>query len=140
MSFVLSAVLRRAPKRFAFRTFAITLTTALIVLFLPGTAFAVGTPSAPAQPTVTHGDGSITVSFVAPADNGSAIAFYTAACTSSDGGASGTSNATAGPIVVAGLDNGKTYTCTVNATNANGTGSNSVPSASTVPAAIPDST
>src|SRR5260221_11895819 len=98
MSFAHAVETRRASKLFAFRTFAITLTTALIVLFLPGTAFAVGAPSAPAQPTVTHGDGSITVSFVAPADNGSAIAFYTAACTSSDGGASGTSNAATGPL------------------------------------------
>ena len=94
MSFVLSAVSRRAPKRFAFRTFAITLTTALIVLFLPGTAFAAGEPAAPAQPTVTHGDGTITVSFVAPADNGSAILFYTATCTSSDGGVAGSNSAT----------------------------------------------
>ena len=98
MSFVLSAVSRRVPKRLRFRTFAITLTTALVVLFLSGTAFAVGEPSAPAQPTVTHGDGTITVSFVAPADNGSAILFYTTACTSSDGGVAGTNSASASPI------------------------------------------
>ena len=88
------------------------------MLFLPGTAFAVGEPAAPAQPTVTHGDGMISVAFVAPADNGSAIQFYTASCTSSNGGAAGSTNNTASPIIVSLLDNGKTYTCTVSATNA----------------------
>ncbi len=140
MSFVLSAASRRASKRLAFRTFAITVTTALIVLFLPGTAFAVGEPSAPAQPSVTHGDGSISVAFVPPAANGSAILFYTTSCVSSNGGAAGTNSALASPILVSALDNGKTYTCTVNATNSNGTGANSVASASTVPASIPDTT
>ena len=138
MSFVPSAVSRHAPKRIAFRTFAIALTTALIVLFLPGTAFAVGEPSAPAQPTVTHGDGAISVAFVAPADNGSPITFYPANCVSADGGAAGTTSDAASPILVLPLTNGKTYTCTVNATNANGAGSSSVASASTVPAGVPD--
>ncbi len=137
MSFVPSVVSRHAPKRVAFRTFVMAMTTALIVLFLPGAAFAVGEPSAPAQPTVTHGDGVISVAFVAPADNGSAIVFYTVNCTSSNGGAAGSTSDTASPILVSTLTNGKTYTCTVNATNANGAGANSVASASTVPAAIP---
>src|SRR6478735_4410140 len=138
MSFAHSVLTRRAPKRLVCRSLALSLTTALIVLFLPGTAFAVGEPSAPAQPTVTHGDGVISVAFVAPADNGSAIQFYTASCTSSNGGTAGSTNDTASPIVVAPLDNGKTYTCTVSATNLNGTGAASSPSASTVPAAPPD--
>ena len=43
----------------------------------PAAPFAVGHARAPAQPTVTHGDGVISVAFVAPADNGSAILFYT---------------------------------------------------------------
>ena len=44
MSFAQPLETRRASKRLAFRTFAIALTTALIVLFLPGVAFAAGEP------------------------------------------------------------------------------------------------
>src|SRR5436190_20737753 len=136
MSFAHSVLTRRAPKHRVCRSLALSLTTALIVLFLPGTAFAVGEPSAPAQPTVTHGDGVISVTFVAPADNGSAIQFYTASCTSSNGGVEGVTSGAVSPVVVTGLDNGKTYTCTVSATNGNGTGAASVASASTVPATV----
>src|SRR5260221_12050501 len=103
MSFAHAVETRRASKLFAFRSFAIALTTALIVLFLPGTAYAVGAPSAPAQPTVTHGDGVISVAFVPPADNGSAIQFYTGTCTSSDGGTTGSHVGGASPIVVSSL-------------------------------------
>ena len=139
MSFDQSVVKRRASKRFAFRVLAIGLTTALTVLFLPTSALAaVGAPDAPAQPIVTHGDGAISVAFVAPADNGSAIQFYTADCSSSNGGVEGVISDVASPVVVTGLDNGKTYTCTVSATNGNGTGVASVASAATIPAGVPD--
>ena len=80
----------------------------------------------------------INVAFVAPAANGSAIQFFTADCTSSDGGVEGVNEDVASPISVAPLDNGKTYTCTVSATNGNGTGAASVDSAPTVPATVPD--
>ena len=79
-------------------------------------------PDAPAQPTVVPDDGSITVTFEAPAENGSGITQYDADCVSSDGGTEGTgSGADTTPIVVTGLDNGNTYSCTVTATNDAGT-------------------
>jgi titin len=89
-------------------------------------------PGAPAQPSVLPGDGSITVSFSAPADGGSPISQYSVDCTSSDGGTEGTATDVASPIVVSGLDNGNTYTCTVTATNGAGTGAASDSSEPTV--------
>ena len=95
-------------------------------------------PTAPAQPTVTHGNASISVAFSAPASNGgSVITGYTATCTSSDGGTAGSSSGATSPVVVSALTNGNTYTCTVFASNANGAGNPSVASASTVPATTP---
>jgi len=47
---------------------------------------------------------------------------YTASCTSSDGGTPGSQAGATSPIIVTGLTDGKTYTCTVTATNAVGTG------------------
>ena len=96
------------------------------------------TPGTPPQPTLTHGNASISVAFSAPASNGgSAITGYTITCTSSNGGASGFNSGATSPVLVTGLDNGKTYTCVVHATNAEGNGSDSVASASTIPATIP---
>ena len=73
-----------------------------------------------------------TVSFTAPADNGSAITGYTA--TSSPGGIT-SSACTASPCSVTGLTNGTAYTFTVTASNAVGTGSASAPSNSVTPMA-----
>ncbi|HEV7525532.1 MAG TPA: fibronectin type III domain-containing protein [Acidimicrobiia bacterium] len=94
-------------------------------------------PDAPAQPSVTAGNGSVAVVFVAPVDGGSAITGYTASCTSSDGGAPGTTGGAASPITVSGLTNGKTYTCTVSASNINGSGPDSLASLSVIPATVP---
>ena len=57
-------------------------------------------PSAPAGPTLTHGNAQISVAFVAPADGGTAITGYTANCTSSDGGTPGRTLRRRSPIVV----------------------------------------
>lgn len=93
-------------------------------------------PGAPTGVTVTPGDGSIGVAFTAPASNGGAtITAYNASCTSSDGGAPGTGTNTASPITVSGLTNGKTYTCTVTATNSVGTSGPSAVSGTAVPVA-----
>ena len=94
-------------------------------------------PGTPAAPTVTRGDGSISVTFVAPADGGSAITAYTASCSSSDGGTAGNNSGAGSPIVVSVLTNGKTYTCTVHATNAEGDSFESAASGSVVPATVP---
>ncbi|HEY1278931.1 MAG TPA: fibronectin type III domain-containing protein, partial [Acidimicrobiales bacterium] len=92
-------------------------------------------PMAPAAPTVTSvtpGVGQIVVAFVAGSDGGAPITGYTAKCTSSNGGTAKSVNGTGSPIVVTGLTNTKTYTCTVTAKNAVGTGPASAPSASVV--------
>src|SRR4029077_18697637 len=91
-------------------------------------------PGPPAAPTLTRGGASVSVAFVAPGSNGgSAITGYTASCTSSDGGAAGNNSGATSPIVVASLTNGKTYTCTVFATNVAGSGVASAPSTSAMP-------
>src|SRR6185503_15320342 len=73
-----------------------------------------------------------------PAKNGgSAITGYAASCVSSNGGASGSNTGGSSPIVASGLTNGSTYTCTVRATNAVGTGAASAASNSFVPATVP---
>ena len=95
-------------------------------------------PSAPAKPTVAAADGQITVSFSAPFDGGNPITSYTATCTSSNGGTSGTNTGGGSPITVSGLDDAKTYTCTVFATNGNGDGPASPASATAVPHRAPD--
>ena len=82
-----------------------------------------GLPSAPAQPTIAPGNAQIVVTFAAPADNGSPITGYTATChRRRHAGTGSITGATASPITVTGLTNGHTYTCTVTATNAIGTG------------------
>jgi hypothetical protein len=77
------------------------------------------------------------VGFVAPANGGSVITGYSASCTSSDGGVSGTQTGTTSPVVVSALTNGKLYTCTIHATNAVGSGSQSGASAAMRPGVAP---
>ena len=66
--------------------------------------------------------GSLKVAFGAPAGNGAPITSYAAVCTSNDHGAPKGRSGRAGPLTVRGLTPGKTYTCTVSATNKRGTG------------------
>jgi plastocyanin len=97
------------------------------------TPITVGAPTAPTgvhatpRPTSTT-TGPLTVSFTAGANNGSAITGYTATCKSTNAGVTGTHLGTASPIIVSGLTTAKTYTCTVTAKNARGTGPPSAPS------------
>ena len=79
-------------------------------------------PSAPQNVTATAGNGSIRLSFTKPVtDGGFAVVGYSASCS---GGVN--KEALASPIVVGGLKNGKSYTCTVAAINAQGAGTDSV--------------
>ena len=97
----------------------------------PSAAAIVGAPAAPTHVTaVKVAAGSLKVRFTPGANNGRAITGYTAACVSSNGGATRSKTGTASPITVAHLTAGKRYTCTVRATNARGTGLASAPSAS----------
>jgi len=95
-------------------------------------------PGAPTIGTASVSAGSLTASvpFTAPASNGgTAITTYTA--TSSPGGITGTlSQAGSGTVSVSGLTSGTTYTFTVTATNAVGTGPASAASNSVTPLVI----
>ncbi len=96
-------------------------------------------PDAPTGVTATPGNGSASVAWTAPSANGSPITAYTVtaadATTPANGGQ--TVTGTANPVTLTGLTNGDSYTFTVTATNARGTGVPSVPSPSTVPTTVP---
>lgn len=87
-------------------------------------------PGAPTSATATAASRQATISFSPPAsDGGSSITSYTV--TSTPGGL--TASGLASPITVTGLINGTSYSFTVHATNAVGSGSESVPSNSVTP-------
>ncbi len=91
-------------------------------------------PGAPLNVTAVAGNAQATVSFSPPASTGgSPITLYRV--TSSPGGVTATGSAS--PIMVPGLTNGTTYTFTVTATNAFGTGPASSPSNAVTPSAPP---
>ena len=95
-------------------------------------------PSAPPIGVATAGNGAAAVSFSAPATNGGLpVLDYTATCASGSGGATGSATAPAGPIVVTGLTNAKSYTCSVQARNALGSSAASAASNTFVPANTP---
>jgi hypothetical protein len=82
----------------------------------------VGSPTAPTALKVSRVSmDTVNVSFKASRNNHAAITKYTATCTSRVGGAQSKSG-NASPIVVTGLANDRTYTCSVRATNRRGNG------------------
>ena len=120
-----------------FKTGANTVWLAAVVVFKPGAGS--GPPTVPGVPTgvtATAGDGSAAVTWSAPPDGGSPITSYTvtpyvgstAQPTTVVSGAPPATSAS-----VTGLTNGTTYTFTVTATNAVGTGMASLPSNAVTP-------
>ena len=95
-------------------------------------------PDAPTITSITRGLNSVDVAFAANGTGSSAITGYTATCASSDGGATQSNTGGTSPITVSTLSNGNSYTCTVAATNAIGTGASSIASSSFVAATVPD--
>ncbi len=92
-------------------------------------AMIAGAPGQPGTPTVTRpASGSLRVAFAKPMANGAAITSFTATCASSNGGVTQNKTGTASPITVTGLTPGRSYRCTVKATNSRGTGPVSDPS------------
>jgi hypothetical protein len=101
--------------------------------FLTASYFPLKVPDAPTIGTAGASNASASVVFTAPTNvGGGAITGYTA--TSSPGGFTGTG--TSSPITVSGLSNGTSYTFTVVATNAYGTGPSSAASNSVTPANV----
>jgi len=86
-----------------------------------------GAPGAPTALTVVPSVTSVRVGFMPGAANGSPITSYRAQCISTNGGTSGFAIATASPITVSALTTGRAYSCTVSATNAEGTSAPSAP-------------
>lgn len=95
------------------------------------------TPNAPTIGTATAGNAQVSITFTAPADvGGGAITGYIAVAKDSSSGAVFTNTGSSSPIVVTGLTNGNTYTVTVAATNAFGTGPASAASNSVTPVPV----
>jgi hypothetical protein len=93
-----------------------------------------GVPGSPTNVTASPGNASATVSWTAPLSNGgSTVTSYTVAA--SPGSQTTTVSGTKLSAVVAGLTNGTSYTFTVSATNAIGTGPSSLSSAPVSPSA-----
>ncbi len=107
----------------------------IVHLGAPATA-----PAVPTGVTATAGDSRATVSWSAPATGGSPITSYTVT-PSVHGVAQNPVVVNGSPVptttTVTGLANGTAYTFTVRATNAVGTGAESVPSTAVTPAPAP---
>ncbi|MDQ1382594.1 MAG: hypothetical protein QOJ71_3313 [Actinomycetota bacterium] len=94
-------------------------------------------PGAPLIDHVTIAGSQVSVAFFEGPNGGSIVTGFTAACTSSNGGASGSVSGSASPLVVTGLTNGATYVCQVHATNAEGDSPDSIASSAVVPDVVP---
>jgi Fibronectin type III domain len=102
----------------------------------PGGISIADTPDPPVVTAAVGSEGAATVSFDAPADAGSSpVTAYTVTADDQTDPANGgqTASGQASPVTVTGLTDGDTYTFTVTATNAAGTGPPSAPSAAVVP-------
>jgi hypothetical protein len=119
------------------RVGALSVAALLVGVVVAQAAWAVA-PDAPLQPLAVAGTARVTLVVGAPGDGGSPITGYNASCDSSDGGVAGTGSAVSPVIVVAPLSSGKSYTCTVTATNADGTSLASPPSNVVIPSAVPN--
>ena len=93
-------------------------------------------PGAPTAVAATRGDTTATVSWAAPATNGSPVTSYT--LTGTPGGVTRTVPGDVTSTTVTGLTNGTSYTFTVTATNAVGTSPASAPSNAVTPVAGAD--
>jgi hypothetical protein len=81
--------------------------------------------------STTTSTGSLLVTFVARANNGSAITRFNVGCTSKNGGGTKLGvrvGPIPGPVVITGVTTAKLYTCAVSATNPMGTSAPSAPS------------
>lgn len=93
-------------------------------------------PRGPARPSALADIASAVVSFNPPAVTGSTtIDDYRATCKSA-GHTTGTATGTASPLVVPGLDVGRSYTCTVQARNSVGFGPSSAASVPVTPFSV----
>ena len=90
-------------------------------------------PSAPTIGTATAGDSSASVAFTPGALGTGTLVNYTASCSGI------TANGASSPILVTGLTNGVSYTCTVKTTSSVGASAFSAASNTVIPAAIPPS-
>ena len=101
---------------------------------LPMAALVAGAPGSPGGLTATPGMGQVSLSWKAPVTTGaSAVTSYTV--TASPGGATCTTASTT--CIVTGLTGGSTYSFSVAATNAQGTGPASDPVSATPGASVP---
>lgn len=88
------------------------------------------TPGRPDPPTMTPGDGSMTVTWSPPSNEGSAVTKYTVSVTGGAGSQTQTVDGSKTSITISGLTNGVPYTASVVASNKKG---DSEPSASSAP-------
>ncbi len=101
------------------------------------------TPGIPVFATLTSGDGTVSLTWTAPATGGAAISGYDVEWSTDDGTTWSTplASATSSPAAsatVTGLTNGTPYVFRIAAINGNGTGDFSDASAAVTPAGVPD--